>query len=189
MSRLLLFIPLCLFAGLGIIFALSIGESPQNAANAMVGKRIPDFTLPGFNLKQSDPKSQDYTLAQVRGIVSVGEPWLINVFASWCAQCYLEHGFITRLSEQVMVVGLNYKDPPENAGKFLTELGNPYNLVLADLPGDYAFDLGVSGAPETFLISPDGQILARHAGVIDRLVWDQKFAELWRQYSEPIFKE
>ena len=80
----------------------------------------------------------------------------------------------------VALVGMNYKDETAKGQGFLKKMGNPYQIILQDMEGSLGLDLGVSGAPETYLVSPQGEILARHAGVLDKAVWDQKFAKLWQ---------
>jgi cytochrome c biogenesis protein CcmG/thiol:disulfide interchange protein DsbE len=93
---------------------------------------------------------------------------LVNVFASWCGPCRAEHPILTRMSEQqnLRIVGLNYKDTPENAAAWLEELGNPYARIGADVTGRAGIDWGVTGVPETFIVSNDGIVLHRFPGPV-----------------------
>ena len=103
-----------------------------------------------------------------------GRGVIVNVFASWCAPCRVEHPFLVALSEapavkagRVAVLGMNYKDEPDNARRFLGALGNPYSAVGTDRSGRAAIEWGVYGVPETFVIGPDGRILEKHVGPLD----------------------
>jgi len=101
---------------------------------------------------------------------------IINVWASWCAACIDEEVFLLRLArEGVLIYGLNYKDNQMDAKNWLANWGNPYQMIGADLDGRVAMDLGVFGAPETFLIDKQGMIRYRHAGLLDAQVWMQEF--------------
>jgi len=95
-----------------------------------------------------------------------GQVTLLNVFASWCAPCRDEHPVLMALAEdgRYQVVALNYKDKPENARRFLGDLGNPYSAIGVDRTGRTAIDWGVYGVPETFLIGKDGRIAFKHVG-------------------------
>lgn len=181
------FVPFVLFIILAIVFYFSLGREPTLEANGRVGALMPDFVLP---MLEKGVQTQPITLNEMRERLPQDTPVVMNVWASWCPQCYLEHAFIEALSQAgVQVLGLNYKDKAQKAQGFLEQLSNPYALILFDEQGQLGLDLGVSGAPETYLIGTDGVILARHAGVLDRSVWDSKFATLWRdQTGEALFK-
>jgi len=181
-SKFYIAIPLCVFILLAIVLFLGIGKNPQHLESARIGQPMPAFELPILSAEQNN--SQSITAQQL--IANQNQPWLLNVWASWCPQCYAEHGFISAIANTgTRVVGLNYKDTQDNAHKFLNEMGNPYELSLFDSAGDLGFDLGVYGAPETFLLDAQGQILIRHAGVLDRKIWQEKFAQF---FTQPIFK-
>ena len=157
--RWFLLLPLALFVGLAAIFLIRL-ETSGNIADipsALIGKPVPEFDLPPLDgtglpgLKRAD----------LLGGVSI-----VNIFASWCAPCRLEHPYITALSKdpRIRVFGINYKDVPENARRFLGELGNPYAAIGVDERGRAAIDWGVYGIPETFLIGPDGIIRYKFIG-------------------------
>ena len=109
---------------------------------------------------------------------------LLNVWATWCPTCYAEHQFLNKLSAQgIRVVGLNYKDERQKAIKWLNDLGNPYSLSLYDNNGLLGLDLGVYGAPETFLIDGDGIVRYRHAGDLNDRIWEEEIKPLWLKYQ------
>ena len=103
-----------------------------------------------------------------------GEVALVNVWATWCYACRIEHAMLNQLNEQgVKVIGLNYKDESDKARQWLSELGDPYRLNIADRDGTVGLDLGVYGAPETYVLGPDGVIVHRHVGVLDEAVFER----------------
>tara|TARA_A100001015_G_scaffold197584_1_gene220367 strand:+ start:1312 stop:1821 length:510 start_codon:yes stop_codon:yes gene_type:complete len=103
-------------------------------------------------------------------------PILLNVWASWCIACLVEHPFLTEISanKELTLIGINYKDNLENAKKYLEKNGNPYDLSIFDYQGNYALKLGVTGAPETFLII-DGKIVKHRIGEINEKIWNDEF--------------
>ncbi|MBG6248337.1 MULTISPECIES: DsbE family thiol:disulfide interchange protein [Symbiopectobacterium] len=114
----------------------------------------------------------------------IGKPLLLNVWATWCPTCRAEHRFLNMLAAQgVRIVGMNYKDDRVKAVDWLKELGNPYAMSLFDGNGMLGLDLGVYGAPETFLIDGRGIIRYRHAGDLNMQVWQETLKPLWEQYS------
>lgn len=160
MKRWLPLIPLAILLVLGVLFAgyALRRSSPQVMPDALVGQAAPDLNLPVLD----GPASQNLTEALGGG------PAMINVFASWCAPCALEHPELMRLKAQgVRIVGIAYKDEPANTRGFINRLGDPYATILVDRPGDAGVELGVSGVPETFLVGADGMIFAKHSGPMD----------------------
>ena len=103
---------------------------------------------------------------------------LLNVWASWCITCLVEHPFLKKITatKEVKLVGINYKDQSFNAQKYLVDNGDPYSFSIFDLSGNFSLKLGVTGAPETFLII-DGVIVSYRIGEVNREVWDEKFAQ------------
>ena len=106
-------------------------------------------------------------------------PALINVWATWCIACRVEHPFLMKLKEEsrLTIYGLNYKDNKLKALDLLERDGNPFEFSIYDFEGRLAIDLGVYGAPETFFIDKNGLIRERHVGVIDEKVWEEKFSK------------
>lgn len=170
MQRLKLFIPLVLFVALaGLFFSVLKDDSydPQALPSALIDK-----PLPAFNLPLLADESQLVSAENLKGEVA-----LLNVWATWCGSCRVEHPYLNRLAKQegVVIYGLNYKDDSDEARKWLQSLGNPYRLNIVDKDGRLGLDLGVYGAPETYLVDKDGVIRFKHVGVVDDRVWLEKF--------------
>lgn len=107
---------------------------------------------------------------------------LLNVWATWCVGCRLEHSFLMELERKgIIIIGINYKDEKEKAYKWLDQFGNPYQQNLFDNEGEIGFLLGVSGAPETFAIKDGKSIVMHHVGVLDEMVWKNKFSSLFEK--------
>jgi len=157
-------LPLFIFAALCVLFFLQLTSGKDNSIvpSALLGKPIPTFTLPPLE-GTALPGFSNETASQA-------QLTLINVWASWCGPCRLEHPFVELLSEdpRLTVFGLNYKDKPDTALQFLTELGNPYDAVGVDGTGRVGIDFGVYGVPETFLINDKGIIVYKFIGPIDQ---------------------
>ena len=110
-----------------------------------------------------------------------GEYKLINVWATWCVNCKLEHGFLMSLENKgIKIFGLNYKDDKEKALRWLDQFGNPYWKTIYDPRGDLGLEIGVSGAPETYLIDKKNKIIQKHIGIINEDVWVNKFTKLMK---------
>ena len=159
-------IPLIVFALLVVFFWRGLSLDPHHLPLAQLDKPLPQFQLPTLSGDQT-------TLTQT---ALHGQVALLNVWASWCAACTDEQIFLMQLArEGVVIYGLNYKDNPQEAKQWLAEWGNPYKVVGEDVEGKVAIDLGVYGAPETFLVDKTGVIRYRHAGVLDAVVWQKEF--------------
>lgn len=154
------FLPLALFALLALLLGIGlvIADRKEEIPSPLIGRSVPEFELPV--LGQSGQRIHTTDL--------IGEPFLLNVWGSWCPECRVEHPVITEVAEsgRIKVVGLNWKDAPDNARRWLAQFGDPYSLNLADEPGDVAIDFGVYGAPETFLVDARGQIVAKRIGAV-----------------------
>jgi cytochrome c biogenesis protein CcmG/thiol:disulfide interchange protein DsbE len=148
-------IPVALFVALGIGLDLDPGRVPS----VLIGKPVPDFDLPPVEGRSLGLAKTDL----------LGEVSLVNVFASWCAECRREHPLLMDINARglVPVHGLNYKDTPEDAKEWLDGLGDPYTRTGADIDGRVAIDFGVYGVPETFVIDKAGRIAHKHIGAID----------------------
>jgi cytochrome c biogenesis protein CcmG/thiol:disulfide interchange protein DsbE len=155
-SRWLSLLPLVALIALGGLFYFyALKRDPQVQPQALVGKPMPDLTLP--TLKGGQP-------IRLRAIAAEG-PMLVNFFASWCAPCEIEHPVLMGTKGRgVRVVGIAYKDAPPNTEAFLTRLGDPFTTALVDRDGRAGVEFGVTGVPETYAVSRDGVILAKHTG-------------------------
>ena len=156
MNRWLATLPLVALMALGALFYFfALKRDPQVQPQALVGKMIPDLTLP--TLADGRP-------VRLREVAAQG-PMLVNFFASWCAPCEVEHPVLMTLrGGKVRVVGIAYKDAPPNSQAFLTRLGDPFAQVLVDRDGRAGIEFGVTGVPETYMIDRDGVVLAKHTG-------------------------
>lgn len=155
MSRWLAAMPLIALVALALLFGLfALKHDPRFEPQALVGKLIPDLVLP--TLDDGRP---------MRLREAAKGPLLVNIFASWCAPCEIEHPVLVAMKAQgVPVVGIAYKDAPDNTKAFLNRLGDPYAARLVDRDGRGGIELGVTGVPETYLVGADGMILAKHTG-------------------------
>lgn len=165
-------IPLAIFIVLAGFLAVGLKLNPREVPSPLIDKPAPDFALPLL-----DQPDKTVGLAEMKGQV-----WVLNVFASWCVPCLVEHPLVTQLAASgVKVVALNYKDKPEDASKWLARHGNPYNLVLADRQGQVGIDFGVYGVPETFIIDRDGKIRFKHIGPITPQALQEQILPLIKQ--------
>ena len=106
---------------------------------------------------------------------SLDGDYIVNVWASWCITCRVEHPYLSKLKKGgIRIIGLNYKDERTDASKWLKKFGNPYDVVIYDIKGTLALDLGVTGAPETFLIS-NGKVVAHYQGEVNQMIWEKVF--------------
>jgi len=155
MKRWWALLPLVALAALGVLFAgFGLHHDPHFSPDALVGQSTPDVALP--------PLAGG---APLRLRAEARPATLINFFASWCAPCAEEHPALMALRAQgVRIVGVAYKDEPDNTRALLTRLGDPYAATLMDHDGAAGLDFGISGVPETFLVGADGRILAKHVG-------------------------
>ena len=163
MTRFLL--PLALFILLAAVLAIGIRHSPEKGviASPLLGKPAPPFTLPSL----TDPAHA------VRSADLKGHWYLFNVWGTWCGECRQEHETLLQVRRAAVlpIIGLDWKDDDAQAVAWLTQLGNPYQSVGTDHSGRVAIDWGVYGAPETFLVSPQGVVVYKHVGALTPDTW------------------
>tara|TARA_B110000467_G_C18265665_1_gene449090 strand:- start:417 stop:965 length:549 start_codon:yes stop_codon:yes gene_type:complete len=170
MSKLIRFLPLILVIALGIVLYRGLSLNPQDMPSALVGKTMPDFSLSTLNNSEKIVTKADL----------VGDIVLLNVWATWCPTCKYEHPYLVDIAKnkQVKLYGLNYKDERVAAKKWLKNYKDPYQFSIFDEEGTLGLNLGVYGAPETFVIDHHGVIRKRFAGAIDTRVWRKEFEPL-----------
>ncbi|MEE9355445.1 MAG: DsbE family thiol:disulfide interchange protein [Methylococcaceae bacterium] len=164
MPRLLLFIPLALFVGIGLLMWKGLSLDPNSLPSALLDKPVPAFSLPSLYNPEKMLTPLDLK----------GKPALVNVWATWCPSCKQEHPQLLHIAEKekVPVYGINYKDDREAAKAWLQRYRNPYTFNIFDQDGKLGLDLGVYGAPETYLLDQNGIIRYRHAGPVTPEIWD-----------------
>jgi len=168
-NRFKLFIPLIVFVVISIFLWRGLSLDPNNVPSALIGKPLPKVSLPA--LKQERVVEREELL---------GQPFLLNVWATWCPTCIHEHPYLVKLAERgVKIVGLNYKDETDKALVWLERLGDPYSVNIVDTEGRMGLSLGVYGAPETFIVDSKGVIRYRHAGDVNDRVWKEKLAPIY----------
>lgn len=155
--NLLIALPPLLFVGFALVaFTALTSDNRDELPSALAGRQAP--SLAGAIALRDDPPPTDADLRS-------GAVTLVNVWASWCGPCRAEHPVLSELAAAgTKVIGINYKDPPEQALGFLAELGDPYAAIAADPTGRIGLDWGIYGVPETFVVDGDGTILLRHPG-------------------------
>jgi cytochrome c biogenesis protein CcmG/thiol:disulfide interchange protein DsbE len=167
-------IPLAIFVVLAGFLAVGLRLNPREVPSPLVDKPAPAFSLPLLK----DPALQ-MTAAQMKGRV-----WVLNVWASWCVPCLAEHPYVTQLARSgATVVGLNYKDKPEDANGWLRKHGDPYQAIVADRDGRVGIDYGVYGVPETFVIDQAGVIRFKQIGPITPEVLQGKLLPLLKKLN------
>jgi len=154
--RLGFLVPLLVFMALVVILGIGLTLDPRKVPSPLIGKPVPEFSLPPVKGRTLGLASADLK----------GEVSLVNVFASWCVPCRQEHPLFVELKAKgvVPIHGINYKDQPDAAARWLDELGDPYTRTGADLDGRVSIDWGVYGVPETFLVDREGRIAYKHIG-------------------------
>lgn len=171
MKRALL--PLVVFVALALLLGVGLQRNPREVPSPLVNKVAPAFSLP--QLHQPDQALGPQALR--------GQVWLLNVWASWCTSCRLEHDVLLGLarSAQVPIYGLNYKDKREDALAWLTRFGDPYQASVFDPQGLVGLDYGVYGTPETFVIDQQGVIRHKQVGPLTVEVLEQTILPLVRR--------
>ena len=163
-------LPAVLFAALVAFFIVGLQRDPSEIRSPLVGKPAPEFALESLSDPSVRVGSSDFP----------GRPWLLNVWATWCGGCRVEHETLLQIAREnrVPMMGLNWRDERPLALQWLAQLGNPYISVAFDPAGRTAIDWGVYGAPETFLIGADGTVLHKRIGVMTPDIWRSEFLPL-----------
>jgi cytochrome c biogenesis protein CcmG/thiol:disulfide interchange protein DsbE len=163
MTRLLAVVPflVALIVGAFFLWGLNPDRDPNEIPSVLISQPAPEFAL--------EPISGVSVPGLAReNLLNNENPVVVNVFASWCVPCRAEHAVLTSLVDRdgIRLFGINYKDKPEDAARWLAELGNPYERIGADATGRAGIEWGISGVPETFIVGPDGIVLFRYVGPV-----------------------
>lgn len=167
-------VPLAVFLVLVAFLGIGLTLNPRELPSPLIDKPLPQFSLPQLSQPQ-----KAFTAADMKGKV-----WMLNVWASWCVACRIEHPVLVELSKtdkSVLIYGLNYKDKREDALQWLTRFGNPYAESISDTQGLVGIDLGVYGVPETFIIDKQGVIRHKQTGPITPEVLQDTILPLMRK--------
>lgn len=176
MRRILFLVPLLAFAVLAVYFALGMGRDPSALPSVLIDRPAPAFSLPAIEGRAAGLSSESFQ----------GQVTLLNVFASWCVSCRIEHPQLLKIAatREAQLVGLNWKDKPGDGARWLAELGDPYAAIGNDADGRVAIDYGVSGAPETFVIDKKGRIRSKFVGPITADIWEAELRPLVRRLND-----
>ena len=162
--------PFAIFTALGAFLFVGLYRDPSYVPSPLIGKPAPQFSLPSLQDPAFPVASKDLA----------GKTWILNVWGTWCVGCRQEHETWVAISRDnvVPIIGLNWKDDDAAAREWLQQLGNPYAAVASDHEGRTAIDWGVYGAPETFLIGPDGKVIHKYISPMTLAVWTKEFLPL-----------
>lgn len=160
-------IPLIVFAALCVVFGVALHRAPEKqfVKSALIGKPVPEFRLPDLMNPEGTVDSAAFK----------GQWMLVNVWATWCAECERENPVLLGIKQQgkAVVVGLNYQDKDDAARAWLAKRGNPFSAIGVDKEGRAAIDFGVYGAPETFLVNPEGIVVHKVVGAVSAEEWNR----------------
>jgi cytochrome c biogenesis protein CcmG/thiol:disulfide interchange protein DsbE len=169
-------IPLVIFIVLVIFLAIGLTRDPREVPSPLINKPAPVFSLQQLHAPQTtfDSKSM------------LGQVWLLNTWASWCVACREEHPVLMEYAKtkSLPLIGLDYKDKPEEGSKWLARFGNPYDFSISDLDGRVGIDFGVYGVPETFLIDKQGIIRYKQIGPVTPEALRDKISPLIRELQK-----
>ena len=166
---------LILFSLIALLWYELFYTTPDQIPSALIGEPVPAFHIQNLYDNNAYITPKDFQ----------GQAVLINVWATWCYACKLEMPMLLKIKNtyRIPIYGIDYKDKPDDAKKWLAKHGNPYVKTGMDTSGDAAIDLGIYGTPETFVISPQGKIVYRHVGVIDQQNWDNVLYPIIKKFG------
>ncbi|MEY4711136.1 MAG: hypothetical protein RIS88_586 [Pseudomonadota bacterium] len=166
-------IPLAIFVAVLGFLAAGLQGNPRDLPSALIDKPAPAFRLATLSAPEQTLGSADLR----------GQVWVLNVWASWCTACRLEHPLLVAFARTntVPIYGLNYKDAPEDARRWLANFGDPYQQSFSDRDGRVGMDFGVYGAPETFVIDQSGRVRFKHVGALTPEVLQEQILPLVRR--------
>lgn len=167
------FAPVAVFIALALLLYSGLGKDPTRLPSVLIGRELPAFALPELNDPERTVTHQELA----------GQVHLVSVFASWCPSCRDQHPALHALSQHygLPLLGLNYKDQREDALRWLRQFGNPYDVIAVDSSGRTGIELGVTAAPETFLVDAQGRIRYKYIGPISRASIDDTLRPMIEQ--------
>ena len=160
-------IPIVVFLLLVVVFSFGLFNDPRELPSPFLGEQAPTFEVESLTEPDRIVGSASYA----------GKMALVNVWATWCGGCRQEHGFLMQLARTgaIPIYGINWRDNRPEALRWLDQLGDPYEFSAFDADGRVGIDWGVYGAPETFLIDPQGTVVYKHLGPLDEAIWQREF--------------
>lgn len=169
-------LPILLFLGLMAFLAFGLKRDPRVLPSELIDRQMPEFALSELHIPEATVSDLDF-----RGHVS-----LVNVFGSWCAACVVEHPKLVQLSqrEDFQLIGINWRDDRTAAVAWLERFGDPYDRIAFDPDSELAIDLGVTGAPETFVVDADGRVRYKYVGIITDEAMRDKIDPILRIIAE-----
>ena len=173
--KVIFFLPLALLLGVCVLLLAGLNQDPKKIASALIDKPVPEFYQANLLDNRQTLSPKDFPK----------RPFLLNIWGSWCGYCQQEYPLLLELAKEIPIVGVDYRDKPQNGIVMLQHMGNPYTLVIDDSRGELALKLGVDGAPETYLVDANGIIRYRHSGLLDRETWQKTFVPQLNQLLQP----
>jgi len=160
-KKLIFFAPLFLLLGVCVLLIAGLNQDPKKIASALIDKPVPEFYQTNLHEPSQIVSPKDFPK----------QPFLLNVWGSWCGYCKEEHPLLIEIAKTLPIVGVDYRDNPQNGIEMLNRMGNPFVLTIDDSQGELGLKLGVDGAPETYLVDEHGVIRYRHSGLLDKETW------------------
>lgn len=173
MNRIFLFLPLILFVMVAVYFGAGLRNDPSRIPSVLIDRPLPEFSLPAID-------GHDNALSTD---VVTGKVAMINIFASWCIPCAIEHPVLVKIREEEVIIlaGINWKEKPGDGAAWLQRMGDPYDYIGDDADGRVAIDFGVTGAPETFIVDHKGAIRYKQIGPITEQIWLEDLKPIVKQ--------
>ena len=164
-KKLIFFAPLFVLLGVCVLLIAGLNQDPKKIASALIDKPVPEFYQANLHEPLQIVSPKDFPK----------QPFLLNVWGSWCGYCKEEHPLLIEIAKMLPIVGVDYRDNPQNGIEMLNRMGNPFVLKIDDIHGELGLKLGVDGAPETYLVDENGVIHYRHSGLLDKETWQTVF--------------
>ena len=170
MSRIALLVPIAIFLALAAVFGLGLTRDPSSIPSELIDRPLPEFDLPPIAGRELGLATRDLS----------GEVSMVNIFGSWCVSCRIEHPLLMEIarSGEAPIHAVNWKDKPGDGSAWLARFGDPYRRIGDDPEGRVIIDLGVTGAPETFIIDKAGRVRYKHVGPITPEAWTKTIRPL-----------